>query len=331
MTSSRPSSDRNVIPRWRSPIATAQQGELAPLRRSEPPWNPVEELADPEAEWHEHKTLRFATDLVAGALVVGSTPGAREAAQQVLLSDSATPLARSVARRVLDGGTSLTVEPPSRVEERETWEQIRLLKIEVVSDPRNSIAWTELARHYTIDGKRPQAEHAMGIALALTPDHRYVLRSASRLAIHVGDFENAHRIVLGSKASRADPWLMATEIATSEVADRRPRLTRDGRRLLTSGSHSMRATSELAGAIGTLELRSGSDRRAKRLFRAALKEPNENMVAHGEWASRQLNGLVIPDTQLESSWEARAYRYGETGQWAKAIDAAWGWLADQPF
>lgn len=332
MTSARPDEDRNLIPRWRSPTATADEGELSPLRRlSEPPWDAKVELSEAETDWRRHQTMRFATDLVASALVVGSTPPAREAAQQVLLASEATPLAKLVARRVLEGETGVASSGVAESAQTEAHKQIHDLKRRLTDDPRNTVAWTELARHYTIDGKQEQAQRAMGIALALAPNHRYVLRAASRLAVHDGDFATAHRLVARAEATRIDPWLMATELATSEVAGRHPVSVRAGTRLLEAEQHSPRATSELAGAIATLELRGGRDKRARRLFQTGLTEPNENMVAHGEWASYRVSGLVIPKVQLEASWEARAHRRAENGDWAGALKASWGWLADQPF
>lgn len=326
MTLFRPDDDRNLIPRWRDPAATAREGELAALRAGRREFAP-QSVEDREADWRDQPTLHFATDLVGAALVVGATPAAIEAARQVVHSQDATPLARSVAARFLaegdEGAVSAEVSDASEV--------VRRLKRRLANDPRNSLASTELARFYTIQGQAGPAERAMSIALKLAPNHRFVLRAASRLAVHSGDFQRAHAIVARSAATRRDPWLMATEIATSEIAQTKSKLIKAGLTFVERGAFSPRAMSELAGALGTLELRGGSQKKAKRLLTRALREPNENTVAHGEWASQRIRGLEVGTDQLETSWEARALRHAEDGDWREAVKAAWGWLEDQPF
>ncbi|MEJ7891849.1 MAG: hypothetical protein WKF94_04355 [Solirubrobacteraceae bacterium] len=327
MSGFRADTARNLIPRWRDPAATSRQGELASLRQAprELDSSGVEER---EADWRNQPTLHFATDLVGAALVVGThSPAAEEAAMQVLASPKATPLAQAVARRLLNGGEAPPTAPPARQHR----EAVRGLKRRLADEPRNSLAWVELARHYTIEGQPIPAERAMTMALKLDPNHRFILRAASRLAIHSGEFELAHAIVARNEATPHDPWLMATEIATSRIADRKSRLVKPGLAILERQTFSPRALSELAGALSTLEIHGGSARRAKRLMAQALLEPNENTIAHGQWASTHLSGLVIPRAQLRVSSEALARRHADQGAWAKAVASSWGWLNDQPF
>jgi len=303
---------------------------MAPLRSGTPSWTSAERLADQLSDWEQRPSLHVATDLVGAALLVGSTPTADKAAEAVLASDNATGLARRVAQRVLDGGESRHGSIAGG-KDSDSRDAIRNLKARLARDPRNSIAWAERARYYTIEGQAKAAVGAMRIALALAPDHRYILRAAARLAIHNGEFDEAYSVVSRSRSSARDPWLMATEIAAAEVAGRSPKSWRAALRVLDSGSFTSLTTSELASALGTLELRAGSQKRARRLFERALVTPNENSIAQGEWASRQLPSMTVAPNQLEVSWEARAQQYAEEGKSSDALQAAWRWLEDQPF
>jgi tetratricopeptide (TPR) repeat protein len=89
----------------------------------------------------------------------------------------------------------------------------------------------------------------------------------------------------------------------------------------------------LASALGTLELKAGNDKRARRLFRQALREPTENSLAQAEWASNRISGLTIEPQDLgePNAFEARARSGMETGVWEDVIDESWRWHDDQPF
>lgn len=333
MTSSLPSSDRNVIPRWRDPVATVREGEIGPVR---PPRQPyfvnLDSLGTLEREWEEERSLSFAADLVGSALVVGPSPIAREAASFVLSQgDEAPPLAKAIAERLLstpDDAAGEALVSPTPGEERD---RVRRLRDRLSRDPRQTLAWTEMARHFASTGSKKRAARAMQTALSLNPDSRYVIRAAVRLRIHQDEYGKAHDLALASAAAAHDPWLAATELSAAAVAGRRPRLGRVAREMLESGHFLPRSISELASALGTLELRAGNDRAARKLFAKSLDVPNENAIAQGEWASRQLRGLDIPPEQREASAEARALNFSRAGKWGESLHAAWEWHWDQPF
>lgn len=332
MSARRPEGDRDVIPRWRDPGNTATQGELAPLSVA------VNKLVDQsgrlerERDWATHKTLGFALDLVGTAVVVGVSPPAREAAEVVLSAPTTSELARTLARKVRgdqeshDASTSQC--DPESVEVRG---RVREFRAKLTRDPRNALAWTEMARYYTILGQRGHASRAMRVALGLLPDHRYVLRAGARLAVHHGEFEDAHSLIARASRTPSDPWLVAAELATAGPADIRPKLVKQGKQMLEKGQFSRRCTSELASALGTLEFRAGADRKARRLIEASLEAPNDNAVAQGEWVSRGLPSLEVHPKLLSGSAEARAMRHGTAMESEQVLTAAWEWHHDQPF
>lgn len=323
-----PEGERDVIPRWRDPRSTAARKELSPICRSQ--LQSVEPIgrSDREADWQQNRSLGFALDLVGTALVVGVTPAARDAAKFVLKQEKTSSLARIVAERVVreGGDEQLRLEATPSVRE-----QVHELRTKLGNDPRNALGWTELARYYTIAGLRPQANHAMKIALGLAPNHRYVLRAAARLAVHHGKFDEALFVISGAQRTPSDPWLVASELAIAGPAEARPRLTKHARSMLGGGQFSPTSTTELASALGTMEFRAGSNRKARRLIESSLEAPNDNAIAQGQWISRELQTIEVDAALLDESAEARALRHGAALEWEAALEAAWDWHRDQPF
>jgi Tfp pilus assembly protein PilF len=328
----RPEDDRDVIPRWRDPRNKAAIGEHAPLHPGA--GKPVDQggRLEREQDWLKYRTKGFALDLVGTAVVLGASPPARDAAQLVLETSESSGLARELAQQVLgEVGLGESEVPKRDPTTHEVRAQVQQFRAKLKNDPRNALAWTEMARYYTILGQRDQASHAMRIALGLLPDHRYVLRAAARLAVHHGNFEDAHSMIVQAPGTSSDPWLVAAELATAGPADIRPKLVKHGRRMLGDGGFSSRSTSELASALGTLEFRAGSDRKARRLIETSLETPNDNAIAQGEWISRGLPSLDVDPSLLSESAEARAIRHGTAMESEQVLPAAWEWHHDQPF
>lgn len=339
MTAQQKQVDRKVVPRWHSLSAAARQGEFTSLReRQTEPTFPSEvrdqSLRHRIRDWEHHRSPAFAADLVAAALVLGSSDEALEAARYLAEADSA-PLGRKLARRLLgeEVGALFRGDDIDAFDSDEARLRIQEVKKALVLDPRTALLWGELARWYAAIGQKPKASESMGIALALTPDDRFLLRSAARLDLHLDDPERAHRLLTRSELTRFDPWLAAAEVAIAPLAGKRSRFMRQARKLLASGQFRPIAVSELASALATEELGSGSLRNARRLFRASLDHPTENAVAQAEWASRRGGGFEFDQEFLnvEDSYEARAQFFAQRGDVDRALQSTWGWLREQPF
>src|SRR5262245_40734789 len=95
--------NRKVVPRWRRFSTTLSLGELDHPSREKPPINlPAESFSARLAEWHEHATISYASDLLSCAIVVGKTAEVRKAAEQILSTDRVElAFARGVAERAL--------------------------------------------------------------------------------------------------------------------------------------------------------------------------------------------------------------------------------------
>ena len=93
-------------------------------------------------------------------------------------------------------------------------------------------------------------------------------------------------------------------------------------------------TSELASALGTLEMTDGTLRRAKELFRDALRVPTDNALAQAQWAHERQASVSRPTREAMStprSYEARSQFHRSRGEWEAALLEASKWLYDEPF
>ena len=320
--------DRKIVPRWRGALLTAALGELSTTLA------PKRDLPNPEflrkrrEDWERNRQIAYATDLVSAAFVCGQESLAQDAAEFVVKNqDKATPSAVRIAKKVLGEDSSPT---PENIDSRI---MIRNLRRRTVQDPHNAIAWTDLALNYTIQGHPDKAERAIRTALSLAPGNRFILRSAARLYLHQDQPRIAHDILRRSEATKHDPWLLAAEIAIASISDRTSRWIKAGKELIDSLAGKPHHISELASAIATLELGSGSSRAAKKLFHISLIQPNENAVAQAGWASRQ-NRQLAPEkspSNVPRTFEASSWTHFYKSNWKESLGAAKLWQIDQPF
>ena len=329
--------DRKVIPRWRTFNLTVRLGELhsieSPLVHRQATFD---FLAQRIMDWRKHGTAGHAADLVGAALMLGREGDAAEAARFLLHDDlNVSPWARELAEQALRTPDNTYEVPIPKVIETSTLrEQVRTFRHLLRTEPRDPITWVELSRAYAVLGLREQAEQSMTVALQLANNDRFVLRSACRLWVHLDDPERAHDIIVRAERTHHDPWLLSAEIAIGSIAERTPRFVKSARRMLSRGTLSPAHLSELASAVATLELNSGSIKKSKGFFRQSLKSPTENSIAQAAWVSRQPNSAIRFDDQcleLNNSFEAASWNYYHESQWKLAVEQCKLWQFDQPF
>lgn len=333
---------RKVVPRWRDSRTSARLGELDGVGSNKPvPLLRDEVLSLRKAEWESHRTLAYAADYLATAIVMDRLSPARDAIDFILAhtENGAQGGLRDLAifaRERLGGTPNVTQVqyPLFYVSPDELVARVRALRKRLHEEPRNAVSWIDLALAYTALGQHRPATRAMGIALTLTPDNRFVLRSASRFFVHLKEQDRALRVLRASDASRSDPWLAAAEIAVADSIGRTPRRVKEGRRLVKSKALSSFATSELASALGTLELGAGSGKEAKRLIRASVIDPTDNSLAQIEWVARETKSFEFDRTRLEAveaAHEAKALSAFGEGDWQRSFNNSLLWLRDEPF
>lgn len=343
MSSINPKENRDVIPGWRSYTKTAQLGELYAMGTKEItlPVFPITPYID---AWAENRTTAFAGDLLSAAVLNGQTtlPEVIDAAQFVIAQSDTPRIVLEIARPIIssevDNYASLDTASKviDKIEKKEEYSKklIQLIKKENVRFPYNPIAYCELARCYISLGLSTKACEMMKIALHLAPYSRYVSRCAARLFVHLEEFDNAHRVVAHNPALRQDPWLMASEIAINSSMGRSSRFINVGKSLIASQNYSPFSCSELASAIGTLEMANGSRKKCLKFINQALIQPNDNSLAQAEWLASENNDLQFTfqdysDMKYKAEAETR-YEY-----FRKNYDAAFrhsvDWVNDSPY
>jgi tetratricopeptide (TPR) repeat protein len=151
----------------------------------------------------------------------------------------------------------------------------RVLRVE----PRNTLALLDIAQLQLASGHTQRAERSVRSALALSPNSRLALRTLARLYVHQKNFDAAHALIYRHVRTPHDPWLMASEIALAEAAGAASRFAAKGFKFARDKQASAENLSELAGALGGIELKNGKVGRARDMFRLALEAPNDNVVA----------------------------------------------------
>ena len=293
-------------------------------------------LAQKTMDWRKHQTVGHAADLVGAALTLGREREVTGAARFLLQDDlRVSSWARELAEQALKTPANVETVPPKpeALEKGALYTRVRDFRRLLRAEPRDPITWVELSRTYAILGLGEQAARSMTVALQLAMNNRFVLRSASRLWIHLEDPEKAHDIIVRSSRTTHDPWLLAAEIAVGSVAGRKPKFIKAARQMLTDRRFSPIHISELASAVATLELDSGSVKKPRQLFNLSLKRPTENSIAQAAWASRRNSSIRLNDKYLDlpNTFEARSWSFYLQSQWKQSIKECQLWQFDQPF
>lgn len=333
--------NRKVIPRWRDFKTTLALGELHSAIASERAITGNESLAEQLEDWHENRSLAFATDLVGSGFVLGKNDEIDEAANFILSSEShSTELQKRIARQATE---PLQSTHPSVSEEivansgdeliTQSKERVKRYRKQLRDGLRNPIKFVELAREYATLGSIHKAIRAMDTAVGLGSSNRFVLRSAARLFVHTGDIERAHLVLKRAPSLRSDPWLLAAEIAVSSLREHTSSHIRLAMSQIEDANYSSFDLSELTCAIATLEMDNANSKFARKLFRRALRSPTENSVAQAVWASRSMSGLSVEvrNYDVPRKYEALAWSQFTQGILDTALEHGKNWIRDQPF
>lgn len=329
---------RRLLPRWRESAVASNTAELLPLPVAAEPPRPVDRRPVEEslADWRAAPSVATAADAVAAGFVLGAVDLVQEPAEFLMANaDQAGAPALALARRIM-GQEVVRADPQARatVASRTINHRtaVAVLRARLIRTPRDPLAYLDLARRYAALGQMDRATGALRAALALAPDSRFVLRSASRFYVHARDAEHAHDLLRRSPRTRTDPWLVAAEISAATVAARTSRLIKTGRDLVARRSLPAVHLSELAGALGTLELGEGNNKAARKLFAQAMSDPTDNALAQAQWALPKLGLTGLPDVEsVPRAYEADALAALREGDWPRALSAAYSWLDDEPF
>jgi hypothetical protein len=332
--------ERNVIPRWRDFESTVALGELGIKAALSPRSMSIGGISNLVVDFERNHTISFAADLISAALVTSQQSLGHQAAEFVISELDDSPRNRpllAMAHSVLGRPALSSMQDTQTTGALFNMVQSRISKLRehLRSFPQDAIGWVDLSLLFARRGLSVKACKAMLAALGLEPANRFVLRSAARLFLHIGDLERAWELLARSPLLRSDPWVSSAEIAVSLSVKRPPRSVNYGNAALKAGNFNPHDTTELAVALATLEWRAGNNRNARRFLRLGLDAPNENSLAQANHIAKDLQGSGI-DTRVELFPVERPFEVSfaqayQRGDWETAASSAVAWLNDQPF
>lgn len=323
---------RRVIPRWRSSWLTAKTLEAKSIKQPLAPDSETNQKHDLEIsqkinELNVYKSVPVASELMFLASSLGNETAAKQAAEVILGNREKIKQSHLLrtAEKVLNGGELGQVVFESKKFVKNARELLAI-------DYRNPILLIDMARELVALREIKSAHRYVRAAVAMSPNSRFVLRSAARYYLHIGNFEIAHDILRRSHLFKTDPWIQASEVAIATMLGKTSTLAKQAIKHLSEVKNISVEFTELTSALGTLELLSGSRKKAKILFNHSLINPNDNSLAQAEWAATKLK-LVVEDKALKMplSYEANSHNAYRHQDIAKAIEDAKSWAKDEPF
>ena len=324
--------NRLVMPRYLEYLTACSLGLLRIIRKKEEV--PITDMKDSNAkkDWLDNPTIPTAVDLVAEALIVKDFEfkEAIEAAKHILdRAVSSSILIRQLANHFLEQPRSDWIEPSCVPTVDARYEYISRLKKSVRMHPVNPIAWSDLALHYAALSQIDKAHTAMNVALGLTNNNRFILRAASRCFTHMGEPDRAVAVLRRSGLCEFDPWIASAEIAISEGFGLKSKYISKSKYMIVDDDLTHFARSELTSGMATIELNSGSLKRAKKLMHQALNDPTENALAQVEWLSNQINEDIPEIDKLgrnvPASYEAQTLYLFYNKKFKESLEASKMW------
>lgn len=331
-------SKRRLIPRWRKTASTLGMAEAEPTFDKSSARAPLVEPAEVARKielWSRTPSIGHLGDVLSCIAAPDSAYLIRDVAQQVVAGRTqATQVQVAIARSILgDDGSEEFLHVKDSIEVCNPYvrERVREARRILAVNAKNPLVLLDLAQLRLADGDERQAGKLVRAARSLSPDSRLIIRTYARYLTHVGRQDEAHSLISKHPRTKIDPWMMASEVALSQVVECAPRFAKAGLRIASEGDLPARHVSELAGALAGLELQSGNVKRARELFRLALKQPNDNVLAQVVTDRRILSLSIDMPKGASTPDEATALvAWAKTDAEAAFVNGI-NWHAQEPF
>lgn len=335
--------NRHMVPRWRSVNASRIAGETASVLPAKPDMVEFQlsiynqmliQFNSEKSNFLSSPNIENAEELISKAIFfdIEYNNVIRSAAQLIIEHDYTHSSLKRFAQLALCGRPEDTHSPLPKSEAKIRIEIARRKKL-MLLNPRDSRLMGETALLYVNLGQLDKTKKLLEKALILTPNDRYLLRSATRFFIHSNKADHAAWILDNRPISRYDPWLAAALMACNSVIDGKLKNYKATKKLAKNMSFSERTRSELQSEIATLELLSGSKNSGGKWLQMSSIDPTENTIAQIEWASRKLMSDTnrFRETDFSISHEAAANNAYANANWIAALKACELWLEYEPF
>lgn len=333
---------RNVIPRWH-PLPATERLDLASVKavNNDLLSRGVARLTDSVSLWRDEDGIAAAADLLDAYLITGDRRTLIHAISKMRQNKADIPprlrdTLFSIFRPIQAPQSWRRQIAQIEAEEANVRRSISVLKRHIASYPRNGLYHVELSRLYSILGVYSKAESHMRIALSLSPNNRYVLRSMVQFYDIVGDLFCGVKQLRQSDIIKFDPWIQSAEIAATTMLGKSSLVASHNLIEIGKNGNIPRKFSELAMAIASLDRLAGvKERKVFQLVKSALPNSTENGFAQAIWLSDRSSREFVkrfPDAEpSEDAFEAMVRLKMKDGDFEGAAESAEAWLEDQPF
>jgi tetratricopeptide (TPR) repeat protein len=320
--------DRILVPQWlpfrkaaqlREADVTAANADVIDYAPS------VESFRDVVQDFHSEPSPFVGAELMGIAVVLGETEVARELARYVASEKIVGAVAAKHATAILEGHYPAELILTEQA-------LIRNKKRRVRDFPRDALAWIDQARLYTILGQREKARKAVVASLQLAPTNRLIVRSAIRFFAHFNEWDAA--AFYGERAYNAthDPLILGPLLGVFTEIDKLPlRVKPIAQKALISPDHFL--FSEVLAAIGTMEILNGAQKRSRRFFRRAWRDPTQAVVSQSQWVLREHLPNLAPEQNIDFSQSAEALSWLRFAilDFKGAVLKAQDWVLEEPY
>ena len=320
---------RVLLPRWRLFRHSKNFDELNQENSRLPTVDERIDHINAVEEWRSNNSIENAVELCASAVVNGCFDDAKESASFILDAQPQSKSIIAMAKKVLNPDQEFENTELDNLQAR-----IANVRKKTHRSPANPILWTDMALLYSSMGQNDKAERAIKNALILASNNRFVVRCAARFFMHVNKKVEAHHIVKNYRFLKQDPWVLATELAISFKRKRTSKYLKLSKTVIEKNRASEFHSSELASALGLVELSYGSNRKAVRLFRHSLRAPADNSIAQAQWVENEHKLGISLDTDItdkDGAHEAQFYQFYGAGEWRNAMKSADKWADYEPY
>lgn len=334
---------RRIIPRWRNHKVSLDSGVLLPISNNiiDSPINyNIESLFEQIGSWESNKTLGHACDLFSSAYVLGIENEFVEIAEYLYknkqdISNVLLGQVMNVLDISQDNLNDLNVHLDFFSEEfqNKIKNEVSRIRTYLKKEPHNPIGWIELARNHTLLNNQDKAKDCIIAALGTDKnENRYVRRSAARFFHHYNAPDRAHEIIRKSKNITSDPWLMSAEIAFASVLNKKSRNLSKAKKIINSKNYNPFHISELASALGAVELLDGSYSDARKFYSKAMVNPTDNSAAQVLWVRKEIPGIdKYFNKNIPLAFEANANNAYHNDNFEEAYTSSMRWFEDEPY
>lgn len=326
---------RLLIPKWRSFEKTVTLGELNSSNSSKVLAVEQKIFEDKKQEWIKNKDKISATELVTLSKIYNFDNEQYESlefkdALNFLKHDNDTPIVEQLLRN------ASAVSSETITKNITYYNKIRNIKNRLNKFIKNPIDWTNLAYYYTLLNQKNKAVSAIEIALNLNANNRYVIRSATRLFLHYGEFERAYSIFKKTDLTFKDTWVNSAYIAVAQLLNKPINKIKTSLNLIESANFSAFDLTELTSGIATLEIENGDEKKGKKMLKKSIENPNDNSAAQLQWISK--NRMKLPSleeqldkTNIKNNFEYDTFLQCYLQDFESAIASAKAWKEDENY